>query len=78
VDTYGGKGAHGGGAFSGKDPSKWIEVQLMQPVTLPKNLVAAGLCDEVLVQVSYAIGVAQPTSINVVTFGTAKVKFNGW
>ncbi|MEP7106699.1 MAG: methionine adenosyltransferase [Ferruginibacter sp.] len=73
VDTYGGKGAHGGGAFSGKDPSKVDRSGAYATRHIAKNLVAAGLCDEVLVQVSYAIGVAQPTSINVVTYGTAKV-----
>ena len=73
VDTYGGKGAHGGGAFSGKDPSKVDRSAAYATRHIAKNLVAAGLCDEVLVQVSYAIGVAQPTSINVVTYGTAKV-----
>lgn len=74
VDTYGGKGAHGGGAFSGKDPSKVDRSAAYATRHIAKNLVAAGLCSEVLVQVSYAIGVAQPTSINVVTYGTAKVK----
>jgi len=74
VDTYGGKGAHGGGAFSGKDPSKVDRSAAYATRHIAKNLVAAGLCDEVLVQVSYAIGVAEPTSINVNTFGTAKVK----
>ena len=74
VDTYGGKGAHGGGAFSGKDPSKVDRSAAYATRHIAKNLVAAGLCDEVLVQVSYAIGVAQPTSINVVTYGTAKVE----
>lgn len=73
VDTYGGKGAHGGGAFSGKDPSKVDRSAAYATRHIAKNLVAAGLCDEVLVQVSYAIGVAQPTSINVETYGTAKV-----
>jgi S-adenosylmethionine synthetase len=74
VDTYGGKGAHGGGAFSGKDPSKVDRSAAYATRHIAKNLVAAGLCDEILVQVSYAIGVAKPTSINVVTYGTAKVK----
>jgi S-adenosylmethionine synthetase len=74
VDTYGGKGAHGGGAFSGKDPSKVDRSAAYATRHIAKNLVAAGLCSEVLVQVSYAIGVAKPTSINVVTYGTAKVK----
>ncbi|MDB5252948.1 MAG: S-adenosylmethionine synthase [Flaviaesturariibacter sp.] len=73
VDTYGGKGAHGGGAFSGKDPSKVDRSAAYATRHIAKNLVAAGVCDEVLVQVSYAIGVAQPTSINVNTYGTAKV-----
>jgi S-adenosylmethionine synthetase len=74
VDTYGGKGAHGGGAFSGKDPSKVDRSAAYATRHIAKNLVAAGLCSEVLVQVSYAIGVAQPTSINVVTYGTSNVK----
>ncbi|MDB5192542.1 MAG: methionine adenosyltransferase [Segetibacter sp.] len=73
VDTYGGKGAHGGGAFSGKDPSKVDRSAAYATRHIAKNLVAAGVCEEVLVQVSYAIGVAQPTSINVNTYGTAKV-----
>jgi S-adenosylmethionine synthetase len=73
VDTYGGKGAHGGGAFSGKDPSKVDRSAAYATRHIAKNLVAAGLCSEILVQVSYAIGVAQPTSINVNTYGTAKV-----
>ena len=73
VDTYGGKGAHGGGAFSGKDPSKVDRSAAYATRHIAKNLVAAGLAEEVLVQVSYAIGVAKPTSINVVTYGTSKV-----
>ncbi|GEO08079.1 methionine adenosyltransferase [Segetibacter aerophilus] len=73
VDTYGGKGAHGGGAFSGKDPSKVDRSAAYATRHIAKNLVSAGLCSEVLVQVSYAIGVAQPTSIYVNTYGTAKV-----
>ncbi len=73
VDTYGGKGAHGGGAFSGKDPSKVDRSAAYATRHIAKNLVAAGLCEEILVQVSYAIGVAKPTSINVNTYGTAKV-----
>jgi len=73
VDTYGGKGAHGGGAFSGKDPSKVDRSGAYATRHIAKNLVAAGLCKEVLVQVSYAIGVAKPTSINVETYGTATV-----
>ncbi len=76
VDTYGGKGAHGGGAFSGKDPSKVDRSAAYASRHIAKNLVAAGLCDEVLVQVSYAIGVAQPTSINVETYNTAKVSLS--
>jgi len=76
VDTYGGKGAHGGGAFSGKDPSKVDRSAAYATRHIAKNLVAAGLCEEVLVQVSYAIGVAKPTSINVSTYGTAKVKMS--
>ena len=73
VDTYGGKGAHGGGAFSGKDPSKVDRSAAYATRHIAKNLVAAGVADEVLVQVSYAIGVAKPTSINVNTYGTARV-----
>jgi S-adenosylmethionine synthetase len=76
VDTYGGKGAHGGGAFSGKDPSKVDRSAAYATRHIAKNLVAAGVCDEALVQVSYAIGVAQPTSINVNTYGTARVDMN--
>jgi S-adenosylmethionine synthetase len=75
VDTYGGKGAHGGGAFSGKDPSKVDRSAAYATRHIAKNLVAAGVADEVLVQVSYAIGVAKPTSINVNTYGTSKVDF---
>jgi S-adenosylmethionine synthetase len=74
VDTYGGKGAHGGGAFSGKDPSKVDRSAAYATRHIAKNLVAAGLCDEVLVQVSYAIGVAEPCGVFVTTNGTAKVK----
>jgi len=73
VDTYGGKGAHGGGAFSGKDPSKVDRSAAYATRHIAKNLVAAGLCNEALVQVSYAIGVAEPTSINVNTYGTSRV-----
>ncbi|RMG86335.1 MAG: methionine adenosyltransferase, partial [Bacteroidetes bacterium] len=73
VDTYGGKGAHGGGAFSGKDPSKVDRSAAYATRHIAKNLVAAGVCDEVLVQVSYAIGVARPTNIYINTYGTAKV-----
>src|SRR5690606_25222136 len=74
VDTYGGKGAHGGGAFSGKDPSKVDRSAAYATRHIAKNLVAAGLCDEVLVQVAYAIGVAQPVGLYVNTFGTSKVR----
>ncbi len=73
VDTYGGKGAHGGGAFSGKDPSKVDRSAAYATRHIAKNLVAAGVCDEVLVQVSYAIGVAHPTNIYVQTYGSANV-----
>jgi S-adenosylmethionine synthetase len=73
VDTYGGKGAHGGGAFSGKDPSKVDRSAAYAARHAAKNLVAAGVADEILVQVSYAIGVVEPTSIFVDTYGTAKV-----
>ena len=74
VDTYGGKGAHGGGAFSGKDPSKVDRSAAYAMRHIAKNLVAAGVADEILVQVSYAIGVAEPTRVYVNTYGTAKVK----
>jgi S-adenosylmethionine synthetase len=74
VDTYGGKGAHGGGAFSGKDPSKVDRSAAYATRHIAKNMVAAGVCDEILVQVSYAIGVAKPMGIYVNTYGTAKVK----
>jgi S-adenosylmethionine synthetase len=73
VDTYGGKGAHGGGAFSGKDPSKVDRSAAYATRHIAKNMVAAGLADEVLVQVSYAIGVAKPMGIYINTYGTAKV-----
>jgi len=73
VDTYGGKGAHGGGAFSGKDPSKVDRSAAYATRHIAKNLVAAGVADEVLVQVSYAIGVAEPMGIYVNTYGTGKV-----
>ena len=73
VDTYGGKGAHGGGAFSGKDPSKVDRSAAYATRHIAKNLVAAGVCDEVLVQVSYAIGVAQPMGIYINTYGTSKL-----
>ncbi len=74
VDTYGGRGAHGGGAFSGKDPSKVDRSAAYATRHIAKNLVAAGVCEEALVQVSYAIGVAQPMGIFVNTFGTSKLK----
>ena len=74
VDTYGGKGAHGGGAFSGKDPSKVDRSAAYATRHIAKNMVAAGLCSEVLVQVSYAIGVKEPMGIYINTYGTAKVK----
>ena len=73
VDTYGGKGAHGGGAFSGKDPSKVDRSAAYATRHIAKNMVAAGLCDEVLVQVSYAIGVAEPCGLFVDTYRTSKV-----
>ncbi|HLP19935.1 MAG TPA: methionine adenosyltransferase domain-containing protein, partial [Chitinophagales bacterium] len=73
VDTYGGKGAHGGGAFSGKDPSKVDRSAAYATRHVAKHLVAAGVCDEALVQVAYAIGVAQPVGLFVNTYGTAKV-----
>ena len=73
VDTYGGKGAHGGGAFSGKDPSKVDRSAAYASRHIAKNMVAAGVCDQVLVQVSYAIGVAEPISIHIDTYGTANV-----
>jgi len=76
VDTYGGKGAHGGGAFSGKDPSKVDRSAAYAARHVAKHLVAAGVCDEVLVQVAYAIGVAQPVGFYVNTYGTSKVKLN--
>ncbi|MCE7058493.1 methionine adenosyltransferase [Dyadobacter sp. CY343] len=73
VDTYGGKGAHGGGAFSGKDPSKVDRSAAYATRHIAKNMVASGLCDEVLVQVSYAIGVAKPCGLYINTYGTSKV-----
>jgi len=76
VDTYGGKGAHGGGAFSGKDPSKVDRSAAYATRHIAKNLVAAGVCNEILVQVSYAIGVKDPMGIFVDTYGTAKVSLN--
>jgi S-adenosylmethionine synthetase len=74
VDTYGGKGAHGGGAFSGKDPSKVDRSAAYATRHIAKNLVAAGVADQVLVQVAYAIGVAEPVGLYVNTYGTSKVK----
>jgi S-adenosylmethionine synthetase len=74
VDTYGGKGAHGGGAFSGKDPSKVDRSAAYATRHIAKNLVAAGVADEVLVQVAYAIGIAKPVGLYVNTYGTCKVK----
>ncbi len=76
VDTYGGKGAHGGGAFSGKDPSKVDRSAAYAARHAAKNLIAAGIADEILVQVSYAIGVVEPTSIYVDTYGTSKVNLS--
>ena len=73
VDTYGGHGAHGGGAFSGKDPSKVDRSAAYAARHVAKNMVAAGLCDKVLVQVAYAIGVAEPVGLFVNTYGSAKV-----
>jgi S-adenosylmethionine synthetase len=73
VDTYGGKGAHGGGAFSGKDPSKVDRSAAYATRHIAKNMVAAGIADEVLVQVSYAIGVVEPMGLFVNTFGTSHV-----
>ena len=74
VDTYGGWGAHGGGAFSGKDPSKVDRSAAYASRHIAKNLVASGIASKILVQLSYAIGIAEPTSINVNTFGTSKFK----
>tara|TARA_B100001758_G_C18378170_1_gene595613 strand:- start:938 stop:1828 length:891 start_codon:yes stop_codon:yes gene_type:complete len=76
VDTYGGKGAHGGGAFSGKDPSKVDRSGAYAARHIAKNIVAAGICDEALVQISYAIGVAEPVALYVNTYGTSKVNFS--
>jgi len=76
VDTYGGKGAHGGGAFSGKDPSKVDRSAAYAARHIAKNVVAAGVADEILVQLAYAIGVAQPVNIYVNTYGTAKVQLH--
>ncbi|HEX6983185.1 MAG TPA: methionine adenosyltransferase [Balneolaceae bacterium] len=74
VDTYGGRGAHGGGAFSGKDPSKVDRSAAYASRHIAKNIVAAGLADECLVQLAYAIGIAEPVSVSVNTYGTGKVK----
>lgn len=76
VDTYGGKGAHGGGAFSGKDPSKVDRSAAYAARHIAKNMVAAGVADEILVQVSYAIGVAKPVNIYVNTYGKSKVNMS--
>lgn len=76
VDTYGGKGAHGGGAFSGKDPSKVDRSAAYAARHIAKNIVAAGLANEVLVQVAYAIGVAKPMNLYINTYGTAQVQLN--
>ena len=74
VDTYGGHGAHGGGAFSGKDPSKVDRSAAYAARHIAKNMVAAGVCDQALIQVAYAIGIAQPVGLFVNTYGTSKVK----
>ncbi|MDR0725238.1 MAG: methionine adenosyltransferase [Prevotellaceae bacterium] len=76
VDTYGGKGAHGGGAFSGKDPSKVDRSAAYAARYIAKNMVAAGVADEVLVQIAYAIGIAKPVSININTYGTSKLNIS--
>jgi len=76
VDTYGGKGAHGGGAFSGKDPSKVDRSAAYATRHIAKNMVAAGLCEQVLVQVSYAIGVAKPMNLFIDTYGTSKINLS--
>ena len=76
VDTYGGKGAHGGGAFSGKDPSKVDRSAAYATRHVAKNLVAAGVADEILVQIAYAIGISKPISIYVNTYGTKKIEFS--
>ena len=76
VDTYGGKGAHGGGAFSGKDPSKVDRSGAYAARHIAKNIVAAGICDEALVQISYAIGVAEPVALYVNTYGTTKLNLS--
>jgi len=76
VDTYGGKGAHGGGAFSGKDPSKVDRSAAYAARHIAKNMVAAGVADEILIQLAYAIGVAEPVGVYANTYGTAKVQIN--
>ena len=76
VDTYGGKGAHGGGAFSGKDPSKVDRSAAYAARHIAKNMVAAGIADEILIQISYAIGIARPVGVFVNTYGTAKVNLS--
>ena len=76
VDTYGGKGAHGGGAFSGKDPSKVDRSGAYAARHIAKNIVAAGICDEALVQISYAIGIAEPVAFYVNTYNTSKIDFS--
>ena len=76
VDTYGGKGAHGGGAFSGKDPSKVDRSAAYAARHIAKNMVAAGIADEILIQISYAIGIAQPVGVFVNTYGTARVNLS--
>ncbi|MCH1485801.1 MAG: methionine adenosyltransferase [Flavobacteriaceae bacterium] len=76
VDTYGGKGAHGGGAFSGKDPSKVDRSGAYAARHIAKNIVAAGICEQALVQISYAIGVSEPVALYVNTYGTSKVNFS--
>ena len=76
VDTYGGKGAHGGGAFSGKDPSKVDRSAAYAARHIAKNMVAAGVADEMLVQISYAIGVARPVNIYVNTYGRSHVSLS--
>src|SRR5690606_26204556 len=76
VDTYGGKGAHGGGAFSGKDPSKVDRSAAYAARHIAKNMVAAGVADEVLVQVAYAIGVAKPMNLYINTYGTSKLNLS--
>ena len=76
VDTYGGKGAHGGGAFSGKDPSKVDRSGAYMARYIAKNLVAAGVADELLIQVAYAIGIAQPVSVFINTYGTSKLQLS--